>query len=230
MIKIGGTEITDIAIGSIPIEKAYIGSQLVWEKSSLPYDAEVEYLESDGTAYIDTGFVPNQNTSVDAMFMKTSTLGNFFLFGVRPTSTEKSKEYAFLPYINQQVNFRFGNRNTSKSYLISIDTKYKLYTSKRTFYLRDEQDTNLTSSTANSNTFNSEYSIRLFGEKIGSDGGNVTSFLRIYYFKITNNTTLARDFIPVRVGTVGYLYDKVSKTLYGNANSSGAFTLGPDVT
>ena len=36
MIKIGGTEIVDIAIGSTPIEKAYIGSQLVWEKGGDP--------------------------------------------------------------------------------------------------------------------------------------------------------------------------------------------------
>ena len=228
MINIGGN-IGELYVGSTPIEKAYIGSQLVWEKSSLPYDAEIEWLGTDGTAYIDTGFVPNQNTSVDSMFMKTSTLENFFLFGVRPTSTANSKEFAFMPCNNRWVDFRFGNRNISKNYLISVNTKYKLYTNKQTFYLRNEQGTNLSSGSVTSNTFNSVYSIRLFGERVGS-GGNVASSLRIYYFKITDNTTLARDFIPVRVGTVGYLYDRVTKTLFGNAKSSGAFTLGADVT
>lgn len=37
------------------------------------------------------------------------------------------------------------------------------------------------------------------------------------------------DFIPVRIGTKGYLYDKVSKRLFGNAGT-GSFTLGPDIT
>ena len=36
-----------------------------------------------------------------------------------------------------------------------------------------------------------------------------------------------RDFIPVRVGSTGYLYDKVSGQLFGNAGT-GDFVLGPD--
>ena len=48
-------------------------------------------------------------------------------------------------------------------------------------------------------------------------------FICIFY-------TGSRNLIPVRKGTVGYLYDKVSGQLFGNANSTGAFTLGPDVT
>jgi hypothetical protein len=35
------------------------------------------------------------------------------------------------------------------------------------------------------------------------------------------------DFIPVRKGTVGYMYDRVSGKLFGNAGS-GDFVLGPD--
>lgn len=228
MINIG-ENISEVYVGSTPIEKAYVGSQIVWEKSSLPYDAEVEYLESDGSAYIDTGFVPNQNTSVDAMFMKTSTLENFFLFGVRPTSTVLSKELAFMPYSDGNINYRYGNRTKSQSYLISVNTIYKFHTDKKAFYLRNKQGSKLSSGIAISNTFNSVYPIRLFGERVGSDDGNVTRFLRIYYFKIKDATTLARDFIPVRVGQVGYMYDRVSKTLFGNAGT-GDFTLGPDVT
>jgi hypothetical protein len=42
---------------------------------------------------------------------------------------------------------------------------------------------------------------------------------------------LARDYIPVRVGSgagaVGYLFDRVSGQLFGNAGT-GDFTIGPD--
>ena len=42
---------------------------------------------------------------------------------------------------------------------------------------------------------------------------------------------LERDFIPVRVGSganaVGYMYDRVSGQLFGNAGT-GAFVIGPD--
>jgi hypothetical protein len=38
---------------------------------------------------------------------------------------------------------------------------------------------------------------------------------------------MLRDFIPVRKGTTGYMYDKVSGQLFGNSGS-GNFILGPD--
>jgi hypothetical protein len=43
------------------------------------------------------------------------------------------------------------------------------------------------------------------------------------------NDILVRDFIPVRVGNVGYMYDKVSGQLFGNSGT-GNFILGPDKT
>lgn len=50
---------------------------------------------------------------------------------------------------------------------------------------------------------------------------------RIYAAKLYDSNTLVRDFIPVRVGSVGYLYDRVTQQLFGNAGT-GAFVLGPD--
>ena len=59
--------IIDITVGSTPIEKACIGSSLVWEKNSpvLPYDAQVEYLTSSGTQYIDTGISYDSTVKID---------------------------------------------------------------------------------------------------------------------------------------------------------------------
>ena len=45
--------------------------------------------------------------------------------------------------------------------------------------------------------------------------------------KIYVNDVLLRDFVPVRVGTTGYMYDKVSGQLFGNAGT-GDFILGND--
>ena len=63
MINIGTLELADISVGSTPIEKAYIGSTLVWEKSSpQPEFIECEWIENTSTAYIDSGIIPNANT------------------------------------------------------------------------------------------------------------------------------------------------------------------------
>ena len=51
---------------------------------------------------------------------------------------------------------------------------------------------------------------------------------RIYYAKFWRNGTLIGDFTPIRIGTTGYLYDRVSKQVFGNSGT-GDFVLGPDV-
>ena len=55
------------------------------------------------------------------------------------------------------------------------------------------------------------------------------AYVRVAAFKMYSGGTLVRDFVPVRKDGVGYLYDQVTETLFGNANESGAFTYGSDV-
>lgn len=50
---------------------------------------------------------------------------------------------------------------------------------------------------------------------------------RFYVGQIFNFNNLVRHFIPVRKGRTGYIYDKITETLYSNAGT-GAFVLGPD--
>ena len=54
------------------------------------------------------------------------------------------------------------------------------------------------------------------------------STVRLYNVELLKNGVKLRDFIPVRVGEVGYMYDQVSGELFGNAGS-GSFILGPDI-
>ena len=53
--------------------------------------------------------------------------------------------------------------------------------------------------------------------------------VRIHSFKWYESETLVLDLIPVRVGTTGYMYDRVNGELFGNSGS-GSFTLGNDIT
>ena len=53
---------------------------------------------------------------------------------------------------------------------------------------------------------------------------------RISYLQIINTSTdeIVLDLIPVRVGNVGHMYDRVSGKLFGNAGT-GDFAVGDDV-
>ena len=59
-------------------------------------------------------------------------------------------------------------------------------------------------------------------------GGGHKCSLKMYMSSIVLNDVCVRNFIPVRVGNVGYMYDKVSGQLFGNSGT-GNFILGPDV-
>ena len=51
---------------------------------------------------------------------------------------------------------------------------------------------------------------------------------RFYMFYMSDGDNVLLDLIPVRKGTIGYMYDKVSGQLFGNAGT-GSFILGNDI-
>lgn len=77
----------------------------------------------------------------------------------------------------------------------------------------------------NENAPSSSAKFLLFTKQAGSSSNS-----RIYHFQvrtIRGNTKII-DLIPVRIGTTGYMYDRVSEQFFGNAGT-GEFILGPDV-
>lgn len=61
----------------------------------------------------------------------------------------------------------------------------------------------------------------------GMTSTNYTYF-KLYSFRIDKAGVTELDLIPVRVGAEGFMYDRVSGRLFGNAGT-GRFIVGPDV-
>ncbi len=81
-------------------------------------------------------------------------------------------------------------------------------------------------STALSNKYTMSRNFYLFA--FNNNGSPSCGTSRIWSFSVTRNGALLLDMIPVRVGQVGYMYDKVSGQLYANSGS-GDFILGNDI-
>lgn len=232
MIKIGGTEIVDIAVGSIPIEKAYIGSQLVWEKSSpvLPYDAQVEWICSDGKTYIDTGVKPSNTVRFEIVMDIPELTTSIWLFGAR-TSSSAGQLALFYHKDDKYWSWRFGNKNASNSTAITIGRyTFDNHSTSAARVLSIKHGSTTFSITATSNTFTCANNIFLFAMNTGTGAVNKHADEKLVSAKFWSGSTLVRDYIPVRKDGVGYLWDKVTEALYGNANSVGEFTYGNDVT
>lgn len=231
MSYIGTTKIGKMFLGSTEIAKAYLGSDLVFQKGGvtpLPYDAEIEYLRSTGTQYIDTGLYGDNaldyEVRVSIALVSSSTFYN--VLGDRLSSSEK--RFSLMLYArntnSSHVYFNSGDANEVKTSSQAGSTVSGWHT-----YSKDASDVFMDSNkvgTLEQQTYTTPNTIILFGAR---NSGSLSNMLtgNISYCKFSRGGVLLRDFIPVRIGTIGYMYDRVSGQLFGNAGT-GAFTLGAD--
>ncbi len=200
----------------------------------LPYDAEVEYLESTGTQWVDTGFAPQSNAGCEIMFEPTE--GN---------STSDTYQFVFGSWGNTSTHGRFQvvNYNRISEYGFGkgsggVNVNYAKGLSP---YLRGH--TYVVKISGKVLTVNGQVVASLPQGDL--DGNILTAYLfkandlqnraglkqRLFYARFYAGSDLVRDFTPVRIGSganaVGYMYDRVSGKLFGNVGT-GAFIIGPD--
>ena len=195
-----------------------------WSGKALPYDAEVEYLESTGTQWIDTLVNADSNLSVEIMMANAGTP----FTNVNPCGailiTPRCRHH--LNFSSSGIDYYFGNGDgiTASSKYSPADAEiftFKVDAISKTFTL------GRVIVTLPNDTFDTGMSYWLFGRN-GTTPPYLGS-LCIYSAKLWDGNTLVRDFIPVCVGTIGYMYDRASGQLFGNAGT-GAFIIGPDKT
>ena len=194
------------------------------ESSGSPTDGykQVEYIESTGTQYIDTGFKPNQNTRiiVDMDVLAHTTI--YSLFGAR-TSFQSNAFALFSEANNSGYQDDFGTVYKSK---VGGTSSGRHIIDKNKNVLSVDGDT---VNTSTSSAFSCPYTCALF--TINNGGTYMIHHqtkAKLYSCQIYDNGTLVRDFIPcTRNGEAG-LFDKVESKFYANAGT-GSFTAGPEV-
>lgn len=196
-------------------------------RARLPYDAEVEYLESTGTQWIDTGIYPGNTTQTDISFMLRGNTASTSYDCV--AACEGNSVFYW-------VNARNGNTLQDR-YLLNTRNSNAV-TVARTLNVRHYVSFNAVgnrvivdgvSYALGSVTNTCSMTLTLWGEHLSSHV-SYRSIARIYSVVITDRSTgtVLRNMTPVRVGNVSYMYDRVSGALFGNAGT-GAFKFGPDI-
>ena len=225
---------TVLVVLSLPayVNKSNIGAfSIVFSNSSssLPYDSEVEYIDSIVPAFIDTGIYPNGSTivEIDGLFLSAgaNSLG------------------AMMGCVNDRYMFRY--RTTTRAELAMYKRGNGVGYGSWCYC-----ETNL--KTRHLYTYGGDLGVLLDGEQI-DDGivfdNNITYTLKIAggynptnsqrggncrYWRVSiwKNNELVRNFQPVRItneyGEIeGAMYDRVSKQSFRNSGT-GAFICGPD--
>jgi len=196
------------------------------EQRNLPSEyTQVEYLESSGTQYIDTGVKPNANQIVD---IKYTYVRIGFVFGCRATESTQYSGITNEDVTGSIFNIRWGNK--------VIYTTSPQPQGTVTVHI-ENGNTRLNNKLVSTDTYGSSFydgNIVLFNI---NHGGVVPNWYmnygynKIHSFIISENGTLVRNLIPCRHNSDNVLgmYDTVTDTFLTNAGT-GNFTAGADVT
>lgn len=177
----------------------------------------LNYLQSSGTQYINTGFKPNSNTrAIFSILFGSIPSVDFGCFGAR--NAFQVEQFSLVFRKTGELLFQYENQNLIAGTL-SINNYHFIDINKNVINL----DGNLT--TATFANFQVSYPIVLFGMFQKTVHTSIV-MTRMTSCKLYDNGTLIRDFIPCINPSGEYgLYDVVNDQFYGNAGT-GSFTGG----
>lgn len=168
---------------------------------------QLEYIESTGTQYIDTGFKPNQETKMSLNMAFLGAAGEN-VAGTRNSSNDTTNRFGIVTFgSSSKIGAMFRGTATQG---IPVDTATHSYALSKSGLTVD----GVSYGGADSGTFACTYPIILFGWNNGANG-IVTNKSRISSCDIYAGGALARRFVPCKnpEGTVG-LYDLVGGEFY----------------
>lgn len=200
------------------IKKAYIGIG-----GGVTY-REVEYIQSSGTQYIDTGFTPNQDTRVVCRTRLPLNSKTNWLFGSRYSTDER--KYAFAA---SSANYYSAHYNTENPRFDKTLTPAGVFTvdfNKQNIGIIADGVTYTTTSTPTYAAFDTPSSMLLFACVTGDSVTCGSS--AIYGCQIYDNGKLIRDYVPaINPSGAAGLFDRVTKQFHANAGT-GSFSAGSE--
>lgn len=196
------------------------------ESGELPSGyTRVEYLESTGTQYIDTGvnLSNNSNVEINAKLVSTQRSKTYYLFG----SSVENKRYmiAVSSFTNSYIVDFANSSNRITSSVSAFDGEFHTHELTNLSYYID----GILQGSKSSLTFTNTSSAYMFEVRDRSTATIGTQSWKIKYCKIWNGNKLIRNFIPcINSSNVAGMYDTVNKVFYTNAGT-GTFNVGPIV-
>ena len=197
---------------------AALVNQIQQGGGTLPYDAEVDYIESTGTQYIDTGVILN-GSSFAELTLSISAAQNNGMFGAR--SAYKVNDFSWMILSSNKNRRNYGTQENTSGGAINLNY-INNYRAEANVY-KGNWNVAYTFTSQAFQTPGSAYICAI------NDNGTVLSPSKMRVFRCAiRGVNKSVDLIPVRVGQVGCMYDKISGTLLYNAGT-GSFTVGTDV-
>lgn len=198
----------------------------IYERTLPEGYTELEYLESSGTQYINTGFIPNAQTSMELEFSDFIVKNDYGApLGAR-NGDGSNQFWFFIQTNNSRIYSRWLSSHYDTGYNYIANTKIKTKYSKYGLFINDTFYPLVFSGTDFSNLTSTIWLFAL------NNGGSIQygSTMKIHSFKLWDNNKLVRNMMPAQRNSDSVLgmYDIVNNIFYTNSGT-GTFIAGPIV-
>ena len=199
----------------------------------LPYDAEVEYLQSSGTQYIDTRVPLYSDMRIKISLRGLTFANNTMIFGSNASTSTSAGQFSVGMFRYDNYNLITSNYNKTTSSFSGMsygDATHQIEKVGNKTYL----DGTLKLSVSEVSRYYAGGNCYIFwaaGNHSGVFANKARANVRSFLLCDSAGNALF-DGIAVRVGSgssaVGYMYDRVGGQLFGNAGT-GSFVTGLDL-
>ena len=197
---------------------------------------DIEYLQSDGNQWIELGIYGSNDLDftidfepLDLTETNRTWTGTGAYFGAVGASGDR--KYALVGYNRNESRKGcfFWNGNTEAAgYTVQVGLLSQRVTVSKSGGSITRPDGTTASMTGYASWVNpTSQTLALFAYKVSGNVFGRPGKMKLYSIKFEKDDDTLLDLVPVRVGQVGCLYDKVSGKLFENETST-PFILGPD--
>ena len=191
-------------------------------------DEILDYVESTGSQYIDTGIEAGGGTKADFKMRWTEDPANDWMFLGARANNNSNRLYYLYTY-KKYFYYGFGTSRgyVSPDFIPATDTDYtfsvELTNDKK--WKATVSGNNYSYNCSDSEAVNPGVNMFLFACNDNGTSVSMYSKARCYFLKIMKDGVLVRDFVPCKKDGVAGLYDRVSKTIF-YSNTSTALVAG----
>lgn len=221
--------------GNLPIPTRTGYTFAGWTVVSEDYQ-QIEYLQSSGNQYIDTGLQPTNTLSADIVYTDTSATGSNYVLGSRSTSSSTIMYAISGTQSGLKISAVFAGQGSSYTITRVANEKYHIH------IVPEYDQTNGYRLYANLEDITSNQMYEVYTPYVadgvddtvpnihvfGYNSNNIHKGMQLYTLKFTDNKALMRSFIPCINKTTNKagLCDLVESKFYGSKNSND-FSAGP---
>lgn len=181
------------------------------------------YIKGTGTQYIDTGFYPNNDSTieVDGFYDAVADSSSQSAFGSRNGNDSHFWEY--MRNTNNTMAAYYGTNDAGRLNDV-YGTERSVHKIDKNVYMAGDS-----SHTFTYQSFSIPYTAFLFATN-NRGAAMYPARYTMYYAKVYDNGSLIRDFVPARreSDSIVGMYDVVNNVFYTNSGT-GSFVAGPDI-